>query len=137
MGLVLMIIWVVALAVTVAPGVGLAGVIFGISRRTAAFSLCGFAAFVVSVAAQYALALRPYLETKTYGIELMLAPVFSYYLAAPALLAAALWFGLKARTRPALAGMTAGLLLSIPTVVALALPMAMWAPERLHLRFVP
>jgi len=137
MGLVLMIMWVVALVVTLAPGVGLAGVIIGISKRTAAFSLCGFVALLVSVAAQYALALRPYLENGTYGVEMMMAPILTPYLAAPAVLAAILWFALKAKQRPALAGLTAGLLLSIPTVVALALPMAMWAPDRFHLKFVP
>ena len=137
MGLVLMLMWLVALAVTVAPGVGLAGVIVGISRRTAAFFVCGLLALLASVAAEYAVVLQPYLEKRTYGIELMLAPILNYYLAVPALLAAIVWFALKARQKPALAGMTAGLLLSIPVVVALALPVAFWAPEHLHLRFVP
>ena len=137
MGLVLIIIWLVALSVTLAPGVGLAGVIIGISRRTAAFSLCGFAALLLSVGLQYFVALRPYVQKGTYGIELMTVPIFSYYLAAPALLAAILWFVFKARQRPALAGITAGLILSIPVVVALALPMTFWAPDRFHLKFVP
>ena len=137
MGLVLIIIWLVALSVTLAPGVGLAGVIVGICKRSAAFWLCLFGALLASVALQYVLALEPYVQKGTYGIELMSAPIFSYYLAAPAVLAAILWFALKARGRPALAGLTAGLILSIPVVVALALPMTFWAPNRFHLKFEP
>jgi hypothetical protein len=67
----------------------------------------------------------------------MTVPIFTWYLAVPAVLAAILWFVLKARHRPVLAGATAGLLLSIPVVVALALPMTFWAPDRFHLKFVP
>jgi len=137
MGLVLIMIWLVALVVTLAPGIGLAGVICGISKRNALFWLCLLATLVTSVAVQYVLALQPYVERATYGIELMTVPIFNGYLAVPAVLAAILWFVLKARHRPALAGATAGLILSIPVVVALALPMTFWAPDRFHLKFVP
>ena len=137
MGLVLIIIWLVALVVTLAPGIGLAGVICGISKRNALFWLCLLATLVTSVAVQYVLALQPYVQRGTYGIELMAVPIFTWYLAVPAVLAAILWFVLKARHRPGLAGATAGLILSIPVVVALALPMTFWAPDRFHLRFVP
>ena len=137
MGLVLIIIWLVALGVTLAPGIGLAGVICGISKRTAVFWLGLLAALVTSVGVQYVLALQPYVQKGTYGIELMTVPIFTPYLAAPAVLAAILWFALKARGRPALAGITAGLIFSIPVVVALALPMTFWAPDRFHLKFVP
>lgn len=137
MGLVLIMIWLVALVVTLAPGIGLAGVICGISKRNALFWLCFLATLVTSVAVQYVLALQPYVERGTYGIELMTVPIFTWYLAVPAVLAAILWFVLKARHRPVLAGATAGLLLSIPVVVALALPMTFWAPDRFHLKFVP
>lgn len=137
MGLVLIMIWLVALVVTLAPGIGLAGVICGISKRNALFWLCFLVTLVTSVAVQYVLALQPYVERGTYGIELMTVPIFTWYLAVPAVLAAILWFVLKARHRPVLAGATAGLLLSIPVVVALALPMTFWAPDRFHLKFVP
>jgi hypothetical protein len=137
MGLVMIIIWLVALAVTLAPGIGLAGVICGISKRNALFWLCLLATLVTSVALQYVLALQPYVERGTYGIELMTVPIFTWYLAVPAVLAAILWFVLKARQRPVLAGAAAGLILSIPVVVALALPVTFWAPDRFHLRFEP
>jgi hypothetical protein len=120
-----------------APGIGLAGVICGISKRNTLFWLCLLAALFTSVAVQYALALQPYVERGTYGIELMTVPIFTWYLAAPGVLAAILWFPLKARQRPVLAGATAGLILSIPVVVALALPVTFWAPDRFHLRFEP
>jgi hypothetical protein len=137
MGLVMIIIWLVALAVTLAPGIGLAGVICGISKRNALFWVCLLVTLVTSVALQYVLALQPYVERGTYGIELMTVPIFTWYLAVPAVLAAILWFVLKARQRPVLAGAAAGLLLSIPVVVALALPVTFWAPDRFHLKFVP
>ena len=137
MGLVLIIIWLVALGVTLAPGIGLAGVICGISKRNALFWLCLLAALVTSVALQYVLALQPYVQRGTYDITLMTVPIFTWHLAAPAVLAAILWFVLKARQRPVLAGATAGLIVSIPVVVALALPVTFWAPDHFHLRFVP
>jgi len=137
MGLVMIIIWLVALAVTLAPGIGLAGVICGISKRNALFWLCLLVTLVTSVALQYVLALQPYVERGTYGIELMTVPIFTWYLAVPAVLAAILWFVLKARQRPVLAGAAAGLILSIPVVVALALPVTFWAPDRFHLKFEP
>ena len=121
MGLVMIIIWLVALAVTLAPGIGLAGVICGISKRNALFWLCLLATLVTSVALQYVLALQPYVKRGTYGIELMTVPIFTWYLAVPAVLA----------------GAAAGLILSIPVVVALALPVTFWAPDRFHLRFEP
>jgi hypothetical protein len=67
----------------------------------------------------------------------MTAPILTYYLAAPAVLAGILWFGFKARRSPVLAGATAGLFLSMPLAVALALPMTFWVAEHLHLRFRP
>jgi hypothetical protein len=137
MGLVLIIIWLVALTVTLTPGIGLAGVICGISKRNALFWLCLLAALVTSVAVQYVVALQPYVQRGTYDITLMTVPIFTWHLAAPAVLAAILWFVLKARQRPVLGGATAGLILSIPAVVALALPVTFWAPDRFHLRFVP
>ena len=137
MGLILILIWLVALAVTAAPGMMLAGLIGGVSTRNGTFWLSGLLALLVSVVVQYWLALRPYLQSGTYGIELMTAPIFTYALAVPAVLAAILWFALKARRIPALAGATAGLLLSMPLVVALALPMTFWLPGYLNLRFKP
>ena len=137
MGLVMMIIWLVALVFTLAPGVGMAGVVCGVSKRGLGFWPAGLLAVIASVAAQYWAALRPYVQKGSYGIELMTVPIFTPYLALPAVLAAILWFVFKARQRPILAGVTAGLILSIPVVVALALPMMFWAPDRFHLKFEP
>ena len=137
MGLVLIMIWLVALTVTWTPGLTLAGLIVGVSKRGLPFWLTGLLALIASVAAQYWLALQPYAQRGTYGIELMTVPIFSVNLAVPAVLAAILWFAFKARRSPVLAGATAGLILSMPVVVALALPMTFYVPDYLHLRFVP
>ena len=137
MGLILIIIWLVALGVTLTPGATLAGLIVGTSKRGLGFWPAGLLALVGSVAAQYWLALRPYAQSGTYGIELITVPIFSVYLVAPAVVAAILWFVFKARQKPVLAGATAGLLLSMPVAVALALPMTFLLPDLLHLRFKP
>jgi len=137
MGLVLIIVWVVAMTVVGGPGLTLAGVVTGVSTRNGLFYLGGLLALLLSVAVQYWLALRPYTQSGTYGIELMTAPIFTYDLVVPGILAAVLWFVFKARRSPVLAGVTAGLLLSMPVVVALALPMTFWLPDYLHLRFKP
>lgn len=137
MGLVLLIIWLVAMTVVGGPGLATACVVSAVSTRSGLFYLGGLLALLVSVAAQYWLALRPYAQSGTYGIELMTAPILTYYLAVPGILAAVLWFVFKARRSPILAGVTAGLLLSMAVVVALALPMTFWLPDYLHLRFKP
>jgi hypothetical protein len=137
MGLILIIIWLVALSFVGGPGLTMAGVVSGISTRNGIFYLSYLSALVASVGVQYWLALRPYLQTRTYGIELMTVPILTLNLVVPGILAAILWFVFKARRRPALAGMTAGLLLSMFVVVALALPMTFWLPDYLHLKFKP
>jgi hypothetical protein len=114
-----------------------AGLIVGVSKRGLPVWLTGLLALVASVAAQYWVALQPYVQRGTYGIELMTVPILTPYLAVPAVLAAILWFALKARQKPVLAGAAAGLIVSIPVVVALALPMTFYAPDYLRLRFVP
>jgi hypothetical protein len=137
MGLVLILIWLVAMAVVGGPGLTMAGVVSGISTRNGLFYLSYVLALIASVAAQYWVALRPYLQSGTYGIELMTVPILSLNLVMPGVLAAILWFVFKARRHPVLAGATAGLLSSMPVVVALALPMAFWLPDYLHLKFKP
>jgi hypothetical protein len=137
MGLVLIVIWLVAMTVVGGPGLAMAGVVSGVSTRNGSFYLSGLLALLLSVAAQYWLALRPYVQSGTYDIALMAAPIFTYYLVVPGVLAAMLWFVFKARRNPVLAGATAGLLVSMPVVVALALPMTFWLPDYLHLRFRP
>ena len=122
-------VWLVALAVTWTPGLTAAGLIVGISKRGLPFWLTGLLALVASVAAQYWVALRPFVQSGTYDITLMTVPLFTWHLGVPAVLAAILWFGLKARQKPVLAGATAGLVLSIPVVAALALPMTFWLPR--------
>jgi len=137
MGLVLIIIWLVALSFTSTVGLTLAGLVLGKSQRGPMFSLTALLALLASVGLQYWAALRPYAQSGTYGIELMTAPILTPYLAVPGILAAVLWFVFKARRSPVLAGVTVGLLVSMPAAVALALPMTFWLPDTLHLRFKP
>ena len=137
MGLILIFIWLAALALIGAPGVVMTGRVLRLSTRNAIFWLSGLVALLVSVAAQYWLAFRPYVQSGEYDIYLMTAPILTYYLAAPAVLAGILWFAFKARRSPVLAGATAGLILSMTLAVALALPMTFKVAEYFHLRFRP
>lgn len=137
MGLILIFIWLAALSVTLMVGGTLAGLIGGISKRGRPFWWSGFVALLLSVVLQYGVAFGPYVQRGTYGIELMLVPILTWTLAAPAVPAAILWFVFKARRSPALSGATAGLLLSIPAAVALALPMTFVLPGLVPLRFTP
>lgn len=137
MGLILIIIWLGALSVTLAVAGSLAGLIGGTGKRGRPFWWSGFAALLVSVAAQYWVAFDPYVQRGTYGIELMLVPILTWTLAAPAVAAAILWFVFKARRNPGLSGATAGLLLSIPAAVALAPAMTFVLPGLVPLRFTP
>jgi hypothetical protein len=137
MGLILLFIWAAALALVGLPGVVMTARVIRLSTRNALFWLSGLAALLVSVAAQYWVAVRPYVQRGEYDIYLMTAPILSYYLAAPAVLAGILWFGFKARRSPVLAGATAGLLLSMTLAVALAWPLTSRVAEHFHLRFRP
>jgi hypothetical protein len=137
MGLVLILIWLVALSFTSTVGLTLAGVVLSRSQRGPMFWLTALLALLASVGLQYWAALRPYAKKGTYDIALMAAPIFTPYLAVPGILAAVLWFVFKARRSPVLAGAAAGLLVSMPAAVALALPMTFWLPDALHLRFEP
>jgi len=135
MGILVIAAWVGSLAFLGMPGLVLGIIVCAKSQRTPAFwSSCVLTA-AVSVAAQYAVVLAPSVRQGTYSWGLVIESVFGWHLLAPAVVALLLWIAGKAAERPTVAGTVAGLLASIPSGIALGLPMVVTVPPALGLRF--
>jgi hypothetical protein len=122
MDYILNIVWLVALVITGVPGMAIVGGIVGTSARGWSFWLTGFLALIASFVVQYNAALQACKRRPECGVEFTSDAILTWRLAAPLVLAAILWLALDPPRRPAVAGAAAGLILSVPVVVALASP---------------
>ena len=105
------------------------------ATRTRSFWLPCLVALLFGVAAQYAVAIAPFTRAKEYDFGLFFAPMWGWHLLGPPAIAAALWSFEPARERPAVLGVVAGLLFSVPGLVALAIPLGVVAAAVLGLHF--
>jgi hypothetical protein len=137
MGLIIIIVWLGALGVLGVPGLGVSIVVCVRSRRNRAFWVTYVGAVVASVLGQYVAVLTPFVRRGVYSWDLVVAAVFGWHLLAPAIIAVALWIAARTLRQSSVAGAAAGLFLSIPVAIALALPILFTIPPLLGLRFEP
>jgi hypothetical protein len=137
MGLLLILLWGGALAVLGSPAFILGAVVSSRTRRDSSFWWGAVGAALISIVAQCVVTLAPFVRKGAYSFDLFLAPLLGWHLVPPLIVAATLWFAPMGDRPPVRAGAVAGLLLSIPAVIALALPLAFAVPAVFELRFIP
>src|SRR5262245_15854453 len=128
MGLILILIAGAALVVLGGPCLVLAILVCTKGTRSAAFWLPCLLTLLVSVVAQYAVVLAPFVRQGEYSWDLFLGPLWGWHLAPPLVIAAVLWLLERKRRRPVPLGIVAGLLFSIPALLALAFPLGFIVP---------
>lgn len=135
MGLIIIGMWVGALAILGMPGLALGLFAWAKSRRDSTFWLICAGALFASVAGQYIAVLTPYVRQGTFSWGFLQEAVFGWHLLVPAVAAAVLWIAGRAAGQPAFLGAVAGLFLSVPLAIAMALPLFFVVPGLFGLRF--
>jgi hypothetical protein len=135
MGLIVLIIWLGSLIVlgTPALALGIAACVKAKAGRDAAFWAVAAASALASVIGQHVAVFLPFVRRSAYSFDLVMALAFGWHLLAPAVLAAFLWVLARALRQTRILGAVAGLFLSIPLGIALALPVFFTVPSLLGL----
>jgi hypothetical protein len=136
-GLIVIMMWLAAISVVGLPALVLTLVIRAKSQRGRAFYVTGGLTSTASVVGQYVAVLAPFVRRGGYSWDLVVGLIFGWHLLAPLLLAGAIWAAARSVRQSALGGAIAGLVLSIPLGIALALPALLLLPSLLGLRFEP
>lgn len=134
MDLALLAIWGMAIAFIGMPLLILSMFLLHHTPWGLQFWLSCIGSVIGSVVAQYAIAMTPYVRSRTYDFTIFIAPGLGLHV--PLVLAAALYFSRAFHMRPAVAGVVVGLLLSDVAVIGLALPMGLAAASYFNLRFI-
>jgi hypothetical protein len=133
----MILIWAGALGILGLPALGLGIWAAARSPRAPGFWVALGMAALASVAGQYVSVLTPFVRKGMVDWNLLIDASFGWHLLVPVVAAAVVWLAGRGVHRAGAGGVAAGLLVSVPLAIALALPVMLIVPGMLHLRFEP
>jgi hypothetical protein len=137
MGLIILIIWAGALGVMGLPALALGAWIAVKSPRDRWFWTASGLAALASVVGQYVAVLSPFVRRGMVDWDLVMNAMFGWHLLVAAVAAGLVWLAGRWLRGSGINGVAAGLFVSVPLVIALALPVMFTVPGLLHLKFEP
>src|SRR5262249_10494731 len=137
MGLIVLIIWAGALGVIGLPALALGIVVAIKSPRDRGFWAASCLAVFVSVVGQYFAILTPFVRRGVVDWDLVIGASFGWHRRAPAAVGVVVWLIARRVRGSSVGGVAAGLFISVPIAIALALPVMFIVPSLLHLKFEP